>query len=57
MSNSQEDQEQRAKRAMADPEIQAIMATPEVRNALAELERNPKAAQHILSDKNLAPKF
>lgn len=36
-SNSQEDQEARAKRAMADPEIQAILATPEVRNALADL--------------------
>ena len=35
-NNSQEDQEQRAKRAMSDPEIQAILQTPEVRNALAD---------------------
>jgi hypothetical protein len=39
---------------MADPEIQAIMRTPEVRNALAELERNPKALQSILQDRSIA---
>lgn len=37
MSNSQEDQEERARKAMADPEIQAILHTPEIRNALADL--------------------
>lgn len=28
LTNSQEDQEERAKKAMADPEIQAILQTP-----------------------------
>lgn len=54
---SNEDQEQRAKRAMADPEIQAILNTPEVRNALAEMERDPKSIQNILKNKSLAEKI
>jgi stress-induced-phosphoprotein 1 len=37
MGSNSQDQEERAKRAMADPEIQAILQTPEVRNALAEM--------------------
>ena len=57
MSNTQEDQEQRAKRAMSDPEIQGILQTPEVRNALAEMERDPKAIQNILQNKDLAAKI
>ena len=57
LTNSQEDQEVRAKRAMADPEIQAILQTPEVRNALAELELDPKSLQHILQNKNIAAKL
>ena len=55
--NSQEDQQERARRAMADPEIQAILQTPEVRNALSELERDPKSLNNILQDKNLAAKL
>ena len=57
MGNSDEDQETRAKRAMADPEIQAILQTPEVRNALADLERDPKAINRIMSNKSLAEKI
>jgi stress-induced-phosphoprotein 1 len=57
VNNSQEDQEVRAKRAMADPEIQAILATPEVRNALADLERDPKSIQNILKDRSIAQKI
>ena len=56
-SNTDEDQEQRAKRAMADPEIQAILQTPEVRNALSDLERDPKAINRIMSNKSLAEKI
>lgn len=37
MSNNEGDQQERARRAMADPEIQQILQTPEVRNALADL--------------------
>jgi stress-induced-phosphoprotein 1 len=57
LTNSQEDQEVRAKRAMADPEIQAILQTPEVRNALSELERDPKSINHILQNKSIAEKL
>jgi hypothetical protein len=39
---------------MADPEIQAILQTPEVRNALAELERDPKSLPNILKNKSIA---
>lgn len=39
---------------MADPEIQSILHTPEIRNALAELERDPKSLQNVLKDKNIA---
>ena len=42
---------------MADPEIQAILQTPEVRNALADLERDPKAINRIMSNKSLAEKI
>lgn len=56
-SNNQEDQETRAKRAMQDPEIQQILQTPEVRNALSDLERDPKAINNILKNPDLAKKF
>jgi stress-induced-phosphoprotein 1 len=56
-SNTQEDQEERARRAMADPEIQGILQTPEVRNALADLERDPKSLGKIMSNKSLAEKI
>lgn len=56
-TNSQEDQEQRAKRAMQDPEIQQILQTPEVRNALADLERDPKAINNVMKNPDLAKKF
>lgn len=57
MGSNQEDQQERARKAMADPEIQAILQTPEVRNALAELERDPKSLNNILQDKSLAQKI
>lgn len=53
-TNSQEDQETRAKRAMADPEIQKILQTPEVRNALSDLERDPSSINKIMQNPNLA---
>ena len=57
MGSNSQDQEQRAKRAMADPEIQAILQTPEVRNALADLERDPKAIQNVMKNKSIAQKI
>ena len=42
---------------MQDPEIQQILQTPEVRNALADLERDPKAINNVLRNPDLAKKF
>lgn len=42
---------------MADPEIQAILQTPEVRNALSDLERDPSALNRIMSNRSLAEKI
>ncbi len=42
---------------MQDPEIQQILQTPEVRNALSDLERDPKAINNILKNPELAKKF
>ena len=42
---------------MADPEIQAILNTPEVRNALNDLQSNPQAIQNIMKNPSLAQKI
>ena len=42
---------------MNDPEIQTILQTPEIRNALAEMERDPKSINNILQNKDLAAKI
>lgn len=42
---------------MADPEIQAILSTPEVRNALNDLQTNPAAIQNIMKNPSLAQKI
>ena len=42
---------------MADPEIQAILQTPEVRNALQDLQTNPAAIQNIMKNPSLAAKI
>ena len=54
---SQEEQQQRAQRAMADPEIQSLLNTPEVRNALNDLQSNPQAIQNIMKNPSLAQKI
>lgn len=54
---SQEEKQQRAQRAMADPEIQKILQTPEVRNALADLQNDPSAIQNIMKNPSLAEKI
>ncbi len=56
-SNSQEDQEIRAKRAMQDPEIQTILNTPEVRNALNDMQNDPKSINKVLQNPDLAQKI
>lgn len=56
-SSNQADQEERAKHAMADPEIQQILRTPEVQNALKSLQQDPKEAAKIMNNPTLAPKI
>ncbi|KAL4476381.1 hypothetical protein ABPG74_010114 [Tetrahymena malaccensis] len=53
----EKEQQERAQHAMADPEIQQILRTPEVQNALKSLQQDPKEATKILSDPYLAPKI
>lgn len=48
---------QRAQRAMADPEIQKILQTPEVMNALQDAQNNPAAIQNIMKNPDLAMKI
>lgn len=42
---------------MADPEIQSILNTPEVRNALNDLQSDPKSIQNIMKNPSLAQKI
>lgn len=49
--------EERVKRAMADPQIQAIMSDPMVRIALEQMQSNSKNIPEYLSDRTLGPKI
>jgi len=40
-NESPEEQQKRAEQAMKDPEIQQIMMTPEIQNALKAMQSNP----------------
>lgn len=42
---------------MADPEIKKILQTPEVMNALQDLQNNPAAIQNIMKNPELAMKI
>lgn len=48
-----EDQQKRAERAMQDPEIQAIMSDPTMRNVLSQMQEDPKSAAKFLSDPDI----
>lgn len=48
---------ERAKRAMDDPEIQAIVNDPMVQFALQDLQRNPAAARKVMSDPVMSAKI
>lgn len=54
---SEEEKVQRAQRAMTDPEIKKILQTPEVMNALQDLQNNPAAIQNIMKNPDLAAKI
>lgn len=48
---------ERAARAMADPEIQAILRDPMVNAALSDLQTDPTAARRVLGDPSMAAKL
>ena len=47
----------RAAKAMADPEIQAILNDPVIRQTLNDFQENPEKAQRALRDPNVRPKI
>lgn len=49
--------EERAKRAMSDPEIQSIISDPMVKIALQKMQENPQSAMEYFNDSNLGPKL
>jgi stress-induced-phosphoprotein 1 len=49
--------EERLKRAMADPEIQQIMMDPMLKIALSKMQQDPKGASEYFMDPNLGPKL
>jgi len=55
MSMHEGNDEERLKRAMADPEIQSIMMDPMVKIALNQMQTNPKEAQSYFTDATLGP--
>ena len=55
-NESQETQEERARHAMADPEIQAILKNPNIMNILRNLQENPNNPENLkaLRDPDIA---
>eukprot|EP00548_Thalassiothrix_antarctica_P005949 CAMPEP_0194147230 /NCGR_PEP_ID=MMETSP0152-20130528/22599_1 /TAXON_ID=1049557 /ORGANISM="Thalassiothrix antarctica, Strain L6-D1" /LENGTH=567 /DNA_ID=CAMNT_0038847947 /DNA_START=80 /DNA_END=1783 /DNA_ORIENTATION=- len=56
-SMSEEEQKERAAHAMADPEIQAILSDPVIRQILNDFNENPTAAQKAMADPLVASKI
>mmetsp|Transcript_38757 Transcript_38757/g.51066 ORF Transcript_38757/g.51066 Transcript_38757/m.51066 type:complete len:586 (-) Transcript_38757:388-2145(-) len=56
-NQSGEMDKERAAHAMADPEIQAILSDPIIRNILQEFQTNPASAQKALQDPTVAAKI
>ena len=48
---------ERARRAMEDPAIQAILADPMVNSALEDMQRDPAAMRRIMADRGMAEKI
>merc|ERR1712054_347046 len=48
---------ERQKRAMADPEIQAILGDPQMRSILQEMQTDPKKANAAMSDPDIGAKL
>lgn len=49
--------EERAARAMADPEIQRLLNDPMVKQALSDMQRSPEYAQKAMLDPEMGPKI
>ncbi len=56
-SNSGEVDQERAAHAMADPDIQAILADPMVSQALRDMSTDPKATQKVMRDPVMSKKI
>lgn len=54
--NDQNDEE-RLRRAMADPEIQSIVQDPSIKIALGQMQERPETAQAYFNDANMGPKL
>merc|ERR1712127_257515 len=48
---------ERQKRAMADPEIQAILGDPQMRSILQEMQTDPKKANAAMQDPDISAKL
>ena len=56
-ASSQEVDMERAAHGMADPEIQAILSDPIIRQVLTDINENPTAGRKALSDPGVAAKI
>lgn len=54
---SGEQDKERAAHAMADPEIQAILSDPTIRQVLTDFQENPKFAQQAMGDAGIRSKI
>lgn len=57
MHNTEGNDEERMRRAMADPEIQQIMMDPMLKIALGKMQEDPRGASQYFTDPNLGPKL
>lgn len=48
---------ERSAHAMADPEIQAILSDPTIRQVLTDFQENPKFAQQAMGDPGIRSKI
>ena len=56
-SSSGEVDKERQARAMADPEIQAILGDAQMRSILSEMQTDPKKAQAAMNDPTISAKL
>ena len=55
--NTGEADPERAKEAMKDPEIQAILRDPTINKVLQDLQQNPQSGQAAMRDKDIRAKI